>query len=189
MQSCQRTKTKTKTSTRMTTSTAGRRRRQLMRIANANANALNNKSQFSPQIAVGQKRSSNILLERRQNGNGANKRTPLQIEEGKVPQGNNNWIAVAFVPCLAWQEPKKWQQRRHQQQTDKSKRYRGRTLGWGLPLTKIAIKCVWKNNSKPQLVYPIPQQLKIYEISEYFSEIRHPLWSITFSIFILSSIS
>lgn len=70
--------------------------------------ALNNKSQFSPQIAVGQKRSSNILPERRQNGNGANKRTAGREVKGKVPQGNNNWIAVAFVPCLAWQEPKKW---------------------------------------------------------------------------------
>lgn len=130
MQSCQRTKTgtKTKTST-MTTPTAGPRRRQLMRIANANANALNNKSQFSPQIAVGQKRSSNILLERRRNGNGANKRTPPPFppdrREGASRKQQLNCSCFRAVPGVTRAQEVAASSPSADGQVDFAKRYRG----------------------------------------------------------------
>lgn len=121
MQSCQRTKTMTMAMTtrrtpprrrkRATRRTRRRRRRQLMRIASAQqqikifaANCCRAKKKFKHFARKTPKRKRGQQKDSRQTGRGGGGGRV----KGKVPQGNNNWIAVAFVPCLAWQEPKKW---------------------------------------------------------------------------------
>lgn len=120
MQSCQRTKTMTMAMTtrrtpprrrrRRRATRRTRRRRQLMRIARAQqqitifaANCCRAKKKFKHFARKTPKRKRGQQKDSRQAGRGGGGRV-----KGKVPQGNNNWIAVAFVPCLAWQEPKKW---------------------------------------------------------------------------------